>query len=396
MPDEPIPDPSPSERPGASENTSPEDEIDALLAEAASLASDVTGEVGVPEEQPASSQATHPAGQTDGPVSDIDTQLAELDGLLEETYREVGNTTPATDDADPVTLDNREPADSDADSALQQPGSSSPSADTEEAGPTPPGGPDTPAPAPSTSPTENPATDFDADLTALDDLLDQVGHEGDAEQSTDDASSPQADVESEAPPSEQGAVPDPMQESKEPEGEVDASPEATKQPPAEDGAAAVPDFMAEFTTPEPGTEAGTPAASDGTQPASATAHVTGEGTSPKPQDVSSHERGVVSNLDVTSPEMSAVSDADLLEELDEAGSAKVPKARSPGPAKRLLGRVAAPVSPLALKACEGGLRALEAMDRPTQRLGYWPRRLIGWLAVATLGTSLIVYVISLF
>ncbi len=41
-------------------------------------------------------------------------------------------------------------------------------------------------------------------------------------------------------------------------------------------------------------------------------------------------------------------------------------------------------------------RTTASQQRPAQRLGYWPRRLIGWLAVATLGASLIVYVASLF
>ena len=54
------------------------------------------------------------------------------------------------------------------------------------------------------------------------------------------------------------------------------------------------------------------------------------------------------------------------------------------------------ISSLAWLGCERGAALLEIMDRPTQRLGVGFRQAIGWLALATLGTSLIVFLISLF
>jgi hypothetical protein len=43
-----------------------------------------------------------------------------------------------------------------------------------------------------------------------------------------------------------------------------------------------------------------------------------------------------------------------------------------------------------------GVQVLELMDRPVQRLSRGVRRVLGWAAVATLATSVIVYIVSLF
>ena len=49
-----------------------------------------------------------------------------------------------------------------------------------------------------------------------------------------------------------------------------------------------------------------------------------------------------------------------------------------------------------LSVSEGVAGLLEVMDRPARRLGPGARQAIGWLAIATLGTSLIVFLVSLF
>ncbi len=59
-------------------------------------------------------------------------------------------------------------------------------------------------------------------------------------------------------------------------------------------------------------------------------------------------------------------------------------------------RAAARLSPAALGLCNYGVQLLEIVDRPARRLGPGPRHAIGWLAIATLGTSFIVFVVSLF
>ncbi|MBU0718724.1 MAG: hypothetical protein KJ749_10785 [Planctomycetes bacterium] len=66
-----------------------------------------------------------------------------------------------------------------------------------------------------------------------------------------------------------------------------------------------------------------------------------------------------------------------------------------GQSKQITGLLAR-LSPLGLGVCERGAGMLEALDKPTQRLGPGIRRAIGWLAIATIGTSLIVFVISMF
>jgi hypothetical protein len=42
------------------------------------------------------------------------------------------------------------------------------------------------------------------------------------------------------------------------------------------------------------------------------------------------------------------------------------------------------------------VRILEKMDEPVSGMGQSVRRLIGWVAIATFGTSVVVYVISIF
>ena len=59
-------------------------------------------------------------------------------------------------------------------------------------------------------------------------------------------------------------------------------------------------------------------------------------------------------------------------------------------------RAAARLSPIALFICERTVSLLEKINGPLGALGETPRRVIGWVAVATFATSLIVLLISLF
>ena len=47
-----------------------------------------------------------------------------------------------------------------------------------------------------------------------------------------------------------------------------------------------------------------------------------------------------------------------------------------------------------MRLCELGVIGLEAADKPLVRLGPRIRMVAGWLALATLGTSVIVFVVS--
>lgn len=61
-----------------------------------------------------------------------------------------------------------------------------------------------------------------------------------------------------------------------------------------------------------------------------------------------------------------------------------------------LRRLATRLSPMALAVCERGVNLLEKIDKPLGAIGRTPRRVIGWVAIATFTTSLIVLLISMF
>jgi len=66
---------------------------------------------------------------------------------------------------------------------------------------------------------------------------------------------------------------------------------------------------------------------------------------------------------------------------------------------RLFKRIPSPAPALggiAFIVCDKGIALLEKVDKPMERLGYRVRTLIGWIAMATLGMSVVVYLISLF
>ncbi len=393
MSDEPMPDPSPMGRSEPGSDAAAEDEVDALLEAASALANDVTEEIGVSEGDPATSQAAGSASHGPGSAPDLDTQLAQLDSLLEETNRELGTeSAPPADGAMPADESKRQ-IKPEAQSAPQQAPPSPPSPHAEE-----------------------PPADIDAQLAALDELLDVTDGEGDAEaaEAGQDAvpdfmkeftaEDGDATAESEAteqlPATEEpAAVPDFMAEFTQAEEEADPPTPETDAPAPPTVDADVPDFMAEFTSPESGTGGGGSAPEGATGELTSSAPAVGGHTPPatsKPGVVSSRDRGVISSQDMALVGEPADGAADSMGVPDETSPARASTTSAQTYLLRIGVRLTAPLAPLAFKACEVGLGVLEACDRPVRRLGYWPRLIIGWLAIATLGASLIVYMASLF
>ena len=58
--------------------------------------------------------------------------------------------------------------------------------------------------------------------------------------------------------------------------------------------------------------------------------------------------------------------------------------------------LAAGISPLLLAGTERFVSWMELIHRPLPALKETPRRVIGWVALATIGTSVIVFLLSLF
>jgi hypothetical protein len=349
-------------------------------------------------------------------MSSIEAQLAELDDLLQQANREIGP-------PEPLSQSN----------ATAQPDSPT-AADVEPAGPEPeppsddaesqPSGTETTSidddPVTPTQPPADCASDADTRPPETDGLLEEPGQDGDdqpaqqpvSDESTGDvtdsaAGTPQgvpdfmkeftgaADSEpADQPPPQHspGPVPDFMQEFTQSEDQ------AGSDPPAASGNLDVPDFMAEFTD----SEAAGAGDDDTSQQASAPPANRQEAAAtpatpqpPKPGVIRSSDRSTFREY-AAQPQTEPVgTETDAPARRRDAPKRAPRKKPSKRRIARLVGRLAKPIEPLALKTCERGIHVLEAIDRPTVRLGTSPRRAIGMLAIATLGTSLIVYLVSL-
>jgi hypothetical protein len=161
---------------------------------------------------------------------------------------------------------------------------------------------------------------------------------------------------------------------------------------------AIPDFMAEFTRPEGLAEdtTGRPG-----QP-SPSSQQSGVGTHPSPQPVvvpKANAVGTTLRAAIATSNMESSSDAVgddrqshlPAEQRDESGPGTE---TSPGPAGAIGTRMWR-LGPVAIRASKPVVAALEIIDRPIARLGCGVRRLIGWIAIATIGTSAFVYLYSL-
>ena len=268
MTDEPPQDQTPDPPDGVDPNALPVDELDALLAEASSLASEISEEVGEVELQGTEGEVSRPTNASGDPSNNLDAQLAELEQLAETAGSEIGA------DADELSQPPPEP------DALSQPEPASP------------------------------------------------------------------------PESETG-------------GEV-------------------PSFMDEFTRPEEAQAAETPVAGLPNTPASSA-----------PGVVSSKTVGIVSSAGATpSPDDSPAGPVEAFDEEDtepEEPPAEADSVARVNPVRR----AAACLPPAALAVCERSANLLEAIDKPFAGIGENLRRILGWVAVATFATSLIVLLLSL-
>lgn len=155
----------------------------------------------------------------------------------------------------------------------------------------------------------------------------------------------------------------------------------------------IPDFMKEFLDPE---EEPTPAGAD--KPPEVVTQATPMPVQTKPGVVGTgmlHQ--VVKPAEVADPNAS-----------DETTEDVAPKAQNKlvsiarGVLLSLLQRCKqiGPVKPLVMRSvywvCDKVVFVLEKIDKPISGVGDLIRRIVGWVAVATLGTSVIVYIISLF
>lgn len=195
--------------------------------------------------------------------------------------------------------------------------------------------------------------------------------------------------------------------------EVDGDAPAADPPNSEPEDLAVPDFMSEFTEPEPPSSdepeaPGEPDAAEESPPLPAFDEPipTTTTASNDAQIVSDPSLGIVATGTVKkeappeplgvvgTPSPEVVEDPASPEADDSEGEAS----EEPTVSKRaaLVQTVVGKAGPLLFMVCDRGVSLLEKIDRPIQRLGQQPRRLIGWLAIATLGTSLLAFIVSVF
>ncbi len=221
------------------------------------------------------------------------------------------------------------------------------------------------------------AADLDAELSELEQLVADASSEVNEEAESADETAPSA--EESTPRSEKPPIPDFMEEFTRPQEPADAEPAATKTP-------------ASTAPPDPATTSETKEQD---------ADASGTTLSAKPGVVGTGMIGVVGAPLSTPPtddratEGTEASDTAAPTEEDdtpETASYVSVVARLVHTVKQSAGRF----STMGLTLCNRALGLLEVVDRPFARLGEPVRRVIGWIAIATVGTAVIVYMISLF
>jgi len=198
--------------------------------------------------------------------------------------------------------------------------------------------------------------------------------------------------------------------------EVPAEPppkEATASASPEDD---MPDFMAELTRPEVRPEADVPPhtpspanAASGASRRGATSTKCDPATTFAAAPHNSDERAGAEAEAVILEDLSlspvappsaaphaAAGEENLAAELDKPVPARKVSRRLAAGAAFLRKRIIDKAASSAIFVCDSVVHVLELLDRPIARLGYVGRRMIGWLAIATMGTSIVVYVISMF
>ena len=204
-----------------------------------------------------------------------------------------------------------------------------------------------------------------------------------------------------------------------------ASPEGeprTEEPPStpkDDPTADIPDFMDDLTAPE--AEVSPPGGAGQEAPPITSSPAGGEeADSPPGREETTREHGTEPSGDVTMNDMASLrAAADALgdlgaddptvgvevpdfDPLDAAEPASVPGHLSPkglatesadgneSPPVGVLTRVRGPLSAVGLAACRHGATALERIDRPFSSISGRIKMVLGWIALATLATSLVV------
>lgn len=185
--------------------------------------------------------------------------------------------------------------------------------------------------------------------------------------------------------------------------ESDPAPAPSPDDPGSDSPDAVPDFMAEFTqeedSPETAPTESQERAANSQEPVTPPSAVGSPanqalrpGGSAKPGIVGTGMLGVVGTV---SPAPAVSNPAPPPGAPSGQTNTASETSESPKIASSLRQAVAL-ASPLVWSVCDRALSLLELIDRPLAKLGSSIRRAIGWLAIATAGTALVAYLISLF
>ena len=145
--------------------------------------------------------------------------------------------------------------------------------------------------------------------------------------------------------------------------------------------AEVPAFMDEFTRPELDEEANIPSLDEtpSTRGGNAAQGIVGTGIS-----------GVVGTEGLTESGQRQAAEGRCLAQPEQA-----PEPAPVAGQTDSTHTVARRLTQVALAACERGASLLEALDKPTANLSGSVRRVIGWIAIATVGTSLLLMLMSL-
>ncbi len=346
MTDEQPPDEtSPNVPDRADADVVPEQELDEVLAQASSLASDLSAELGAAEQ---ATPDTGPRANRGGPpdtLVDLDTELRELEKLVAETGSQI----------DPDSGKNG------ADAGLLQDQS------------------DTQAP---------PATAADN----LQGRLDALPTAGEDSVSTDTTPNARSDGLQ---------VPDFMAEFTQSGKSAESDQPESSEPTAAEGASVAdesPDIMSELTQ-SAGSSSDVPE-----EPATVSERSVDEadGLGAPDADLFDDLTSVPSIPDDDMPNTSGDTRTpegwgEFGTAVSDEGSAESSLATSAASRLKTLARlVAARLSPSATAACDRIVSLLEVLDRPMDRIGDRVRHIAGWIAVATVGTSLVVYILSLF
>ncbi len=213
---------------------------------------------------------------------------------------------------------------------------------------------------------EAPASGENEPSASADDIPDFMAELASPEQGASDSAAPDASAD---------AIPDFMQEFTEPA--ADASADGVPQPDSPSSSIDdIPDFMADLAMSED--EQAVPQDS----PASVAVD-----ESPKLGKVGTSFESVAA---------SPVSESDSVAQAG-AITSRIPKWIPIHLIKKIpVAKVRDVSLALAIKVVEKGVDLLEVVDRPTEKIGYKPRQLIGLIAISTLGTALVVFAISMF